>query len=230
MAESGHELVGIGLYTVAEAGRLIDVATSTLTRWLRGHSVRGHWYQPLWEPEVDIGDAKIYLSFRDLMEARVAAQFIDRGLSAQKVREAITLATAVVGERPLSTTWLRTDGRAVFLQVARQGESEPQVINLFTRQHVFASVVDRTFRDVEFEGRLPSVWSPLGLKAGVVLDPHRSFGQPIDRETSVPTIVLASAVKAEGSIGGAARAWCVPVRAVRRAVRFQDYLEQKKAA
>ncbi|MGI4747468.1 MAG: hypothetical protein ACRYGI_01005 [Janthinobacterium lividum] len=226
----GSGLVGIGLYTVAEAGRLIDVPPPTLIRWLRGHKAHGQWYLPLWKPQVDIGDEKIYLSFRDLMEARVASQFIDRGLSAQKVRWAIALATNMVGERPLSTTWLRTDGRAVFLQVVQETDSEPTIINLFTKQHVFASVVERTFKDVEFEGPFPSMWWPTGSKSGILVDPHRSFGQPIEHETSIPAVVLANAAKAEGSAEEAARAWCVPVRAIKRSVRFQNYMEQKKAA
>lgn len=223
------ELVGIGLYTPAEAGRLIGVPSAKLTRWVRGHDIQGRHYEPLWTPEIEIGDDKTYLSFRDLMEARVANVFITRGLSAQKVRLAISVARDVIGERPLSTSWLRTDGRAVFLQIAKDGEDEPQLINLFTKQLAFNAVVERTFKHVEFDGPFPTAWWPRGKRYGVLIDPLRSFGQPIETETSVPTAALAAAVEAEGSDEAAARAWCVPVQAVRRAVRFQNRLEQKLA-
>ena len=200
-----------------------------LTRWLRGHKVNGQRHEALWTPELDLGDEKVYLSFRDLMEARVAARFVERGLSAQKVRRAINLAREVVGDRPLSTTWLKTDGRAVFLQAATETGSEPKVINLFTRQFAFNAIIERTLRDVEFDGPRPVRWWPFGARLGVVIDPRRSFGQPIEQDTSVPAAALAGAAAAEGSPEAAARAWQVPVRAVRRALRFQKRLEQKAA-
>lgn len=229
MPDGSRDLVGIGLYTPAEAGRLIGVPAARLARWLRGHGLKGHRYEALWTSEIDIGDEKIYLSFRDLMEARVAERFIQRGLSPQKVRLAINLAREVVGDHPLSTIWLKTDGRAVFLQVVKDTGSEPDLINLFTKQFAFNAVVEQTFRDVEFDGVRPRMWWPLGLKSGIVIDPHRSFGQPIEHETSVPAAILASSAKAEGSDEGAAKVWSVPVPAVRRARRFQEQMYQKAA-
>ncbi len=230
MKADTHTLVGIGLYTPAEAGRLIGVSPAKLVRWLGGHELKGKWYDPLWAPEVDLGDEKTYLSFRDLLEARVAACFIERGLSPQKVRRAIALAREVVGERPLSTTWLKTDGRSVFLRVVQEDGGEPQLLDLFKRQYAFNAVVEQSLRDIEFDGPLPRVWWPKGRSAGVLIDPLRAFGQPIERETSIPAEALANAATAEGSPQAAARAWAVPVQAVRRAVVFQQKMEQKKAA
>ena len=226
----GQGLVGIGLYTAAEAGRLIDVQAPRLTRWLRGHEVKGRWYEPLWQPEVDLGDDKVYLSFRDLLEARVASRFIEKGLSPQRVRLAIGLAREVVGDRPLSTSWLKTDGRAVFLKVLKEADGEPELMNLFSKQYAFNAVVEQSLRDVEFDGPLPHLWWPLGKRSGVLVDPRRSFGQPIEYETSIPVEALANAAKAEGSPELAAKVWDVPLAAVRRAVRFQQQIELKKAA
>ena len=227
----GHnDLIGIGLYTPTEAGRLIDVKVPKLVRWLRGHQVRGNWYEPLWRPEVDLGDDKIYLSFRDLLEARVASRFIEKGMSPQKIRLAITLAREVVGERPLSTAWLKTDGRTVFLKVLRDTGDEPELMNLFSKQYAFNAIVEQSLRDVEFNGPLPSIWWPLGRRSGVLIDPRRAFGQPIEQATSIPAEVLANAAMAEGSAEAAAKAWDVPPAAVRRAIAFQQQIGLKKAA
>jgi uncharacterized protein (DUF433 family) len=230
MKLGNRTLIGIGLYTPAEAGRLIEVSSARLVRWLRGHDVKGKRYDPLWEPEVNLDDEKTYLSFRDLLEARVAARFIDQGLSAQKVRRAIQLASEVVGERPLSTTWLKTDGRSVFLEVIREDGNEPGLLDLFKRQYAFNAIVERSLRDIDFDGPMPKIWWPRGRAMGVLIDPLRSFGQPIERDTSIPAETLANAAVAEGSAQAAARAWCVPVQAVRRAVIFQRQVEKKKAA
>ena len=230
MKDAARNLIGIGLYTPAEAGRLIGVQVPKLTRWLRGHEVEGRKYEPLWRPEVDLGDDKIYLSFRDLLEARVASALMARGVSPQKVQLAIDLARQVVGDRPLSTSWLKTDGRAVFLKIVRETGDEPALLNLLSRQYAFNAVVEQSLRDVEFQGPIPRVWWPLGKRAGVLVDPRRSFGQPIERETSIPVAALSNAAHAEGSEGAAAKAWGVPPLAVRRAVRFQGQIGMKRTA
>jgi hypothetical protein len=87
----GQNLVGIGLYTPSEAGRLIGVHAPRLTRWLRGHEVKGQMVRAPLAASGRLGDGKIYLSFRDLLEARIASQFITKGLSPQKVRLATGL-------------------------------------------------------------------------------------------------------------------------------------------
>jgi uncharacterized protein (DUF433 family) len=226
-----HNLIGIGLYTPAEAGRLVQVAPAKILRWLRGHDISGKHYDPLWDPQVDLGDQGIALGFRDLMEIRVAAAFIERGLSAQKVRQAILLARDIIGDdRPLSTSRFRTDGRSVFLQIGEE-EGEPKLIDLFKSQYAFREVMERSLSNIDYGADgAPARWWVLGKSKSIVIDPARSFGRPIEAETSVPAEVLAAAVKAEGSVEAAARGWDVPVRAVKRAVAFVDEMERRKAA
>src|SRR5262245_13290778 len=97
------ELVGVGLYTPAEAGRLLHVRAAKISRWLRGHQIGDRIYEALWRSQVDLGDGRIWLGFRDLMETRVADGFIRLGLSPQRVRAAILEARTIIGEDlPLS--------------------------------------------------------------------------------------------------------------------------------
>lgn len=231
MGQVPENLVGIGLYTPAEAGRLIQVAPGKIVRWLKGHNLKGKHYDPLWRPQVDLGDGSIYLGFRDLMEVRVVAAFIAKGLHPIKVRQAIKLAGEIVGdERPLSTTWFRTDGRSVFLQMAGD-DGQTQLIDLFKSQHVFREIVEQSLKGIDYDlDGVPARWWPLGKSKHILVDPERSFGKPIEAESSVPTDVLAAAAEAEGSVETAARVWSVPVRSVRRAVAFQAELEHRKAA
>ena len=86
------ELIGIGLYTPAEAQRLLGVPSRKISRWLRGHRIRERDYPPLWTSQVGTDEGRLCLGFRDLMEVRVAAEFIRSGISPQRARAAIILA------------------------------------------------------------------------------------------------------------------------------------------
>jgi uncharacterized protein (DUF433 family) len=225
-----ESLVGIGLYTPAEASALIGVPAGKLSRWLKGHRVEGKPYERLWRPMVELEDGTIALGFRDLMEARVADAFISRGLSPQKVRRAIELARELTGEeRPLSTARFRTDGRTVFLQMLAEDGAD-RLIDLFKRQYEFREVVEPSLKNIDFEAGLPARWWPNGKAAGIVVDPKRAFGQPIEAKSAVPASILAAAADAEGSVEAAARVWAVSPAAIRRALAFQKGFEQRHAA
>lgn len=224
-------LIGIGLYTPAEAGRLVQVSPAKISRWLRGHEVDDRHYDALWNPQVDMGDEGIFLGFRDLQEVRIAAAFIARGLSPQRVRQAIGLARELISdERPLSTSRFRTDGRSVFLQVVEE-DGQTKLIDLFKKQFAFREMIEKSLTNLEYnDAGAPSLWWPLGRASSVVIDPARSFGQPIEVETAIPASTLAAAARAEGSPEAAARAWSVPLRAVKRAVVFENNMAHRKAA
>jgi uncharacterized protein (DUF433 family) len=147
------------------------------------------------------------------------------------VRQAIELARELVDdERPLSTARFRTDGESIFLHVVEE-DGQTRLIDLFRRQYAFQGIIERSLRNAEYDATgVPTRWWPLGKSKSVVIDPTRSFGQPIEVETSVPVEILAAAAAAEGSLEAAARAWDVPVRAVRRAVAFRREMELRKAA
>jgi len=216
------DLVGIGLYTASEAQRLLGVPTTKIKRWLHGYERNGICYEALWTPQVDLQDNRVYLSFYDLMEVRAANQFILAGVSPQTVRRAIVLARDLVdNERPLSTTRFRTDGRTIFLEIA-QGEEDKKLLDLFKRQYAFSKIMERSLKDVEFEGISPKRWWVQSQNAGIVIDPSVSFGQQIEHETGIPTSVLANAVTAEGSISKAAKAWMVDKKHIQRAVNFEN--------
>jgi uncharacterized protein (DUF433 family) len=221
--EPPSALIGIGIYTPAEARRYTHVPAARIRRWLRGHAVGGMRYEALWLPQIDIGDDRIYLGFRDLTEVRVVDALIKAGLSAQKLRRAIEIARDRYGlERPLSTNAFRTDGKNVFLLLSNEGED--RVVDIFTDQYAIKRVIEPSFRGLDFNDEgVPTRWH---ISRGVVLDPERSFGQPIEVETLVPTHILAAAVEAEGSVKAAARAYEVSIRAVNQALAF----EQKTAA
>lgn len=228
------ELIGMGVYTPTEASRLLNVPSAKITRWLRGHKIGDHVYEPLWRPEVALDDDRVFLGFRDLMEVRVVDAFIRAGVPTLRVRAAIQLARDILGsDHPLSTNHFRTDGREIFLRVIEtdpDGNERARLLNLFRRQYEFNDIIDPILKTVDFDDDgAPSLWWPGGRRLNIVVDPARSFGQPIDAASSVPTTVLAAAAKIEG-VQGAATAFAVSEASVRRAVEFEASMEQKLAA
>ncbi|SDP37495.1 hypothetical protein SAMN05428967_1820 [Phyllobacterium sp. YR620] len=219
-------LIGVGVYTPAEAGRLLHVRPSKISRWLRGHRVQGKVYEPLWTPDINLGDERVFLGFRDLMEVRVADAFIRAGVSAIRVRSTIVAAREMIGQdHPLSSDRFRTDGREIFLHIIEtdeEGQQRERLLNLFRKQYEFKGILDPILKTVDFgDDGNPLLWWPGGRKLNVVVDPARSFGQPIDAASSVPTAVLAAAAIQEG-IEGAAQAYEVSEASIRRSVEFEN--------
>ncbi len=124
-------------------------------------------------------------------------------------------------ERPFSTRRFRTDVKTIVLDSLRQ-PGLGEVLDLRTRQFVFRQAVERTFKDIEDDA--VARWRPYGGKLTIVIDPTRSFGQPIVADFGVPTSALADAVQAEGSIERAALLVEVATAVVRDAVEFEKGL------
>jgi hypothetical protein len=228
------DLIGIGVYTPAEASRLVSVPAARISRWLNGYNVKGHEYNALWSSQVELGDGRTYLGFRDLMEIRVAAAFIAAGISPQRVRAAIEMAREEIHlDRPLSTSRFKTDGRSIFLTIIERdqdGQESLRLLDTFRRQYAFAEIINPSLSGIEFdENGVPALWRPLGKAGKIVIDPARSFGQPIDEISCVPTAILAVAGTRDG-VQTAARAYQVPTSSVERAMAFENQLWGRRAA
>jgi uncharacterized protein (DUF433 family) len=155
------------------------------------------------------------------MEARITDRFIKAGISALRVRHAIILARDVLGQdHPLSTNRFKTDGRNIFLRTTERnedGKEREQLLNLFKGQYEFTSII------------APMAWWPAGEAKKIIVDPTRSFGQPIDTESGIPVAILANAGKRHG-VDATAKSYEVPKASVRRAMQFVGVRELSRAA
>lgn len=220
------KLLGVGIYDRNEAHRLTGAPKPTIQRWLRGYTTPGGVrHEPMWRSEIEDEDALV-LSFRDVLELRAVYAFRKKGVSAQLLRKAIARASELIGsDHPFSTARFRTDGASILLELDRE-QGEPELVNIFTNQREMRVIIEQSLRNVEYEGSRPHVWRPLGREGGVILDPARSFGQPIEEDSAIPTATLAAAVKAEGDPRRVAALYEIPRRAVNRAIRFEAWLHQ----
>lgn len=220
--------IGVGFYTVPDAARLLRVPASSIRRWLGGYSYKykngTKQSAPLWVPDLLNCDNELELSFRDLIELRFVNGFVVAGIGLLTIRHCLDYARDLVSDqRPFSTQRFQTDGRTIFLDsVQNNGESE--LLDLKKRQYAIKEAIERTFKDLDIEDNAVARWRPFKGKDSIVIDPRRAFGQPIAAAYGVPTIALADAVKAEGSIDRVARLYEVSISVVKDAVNFEKTL------
>lgn len=227
-SSSTSELLGIGLYTIAGTAELLRISPRTIRRWMSGYDYRQgdviRHVDPLWVPALPQPDGETELSFRDLIELRFVQAFTKIGLDLRTIRGCLDLARdCVQSDRPFSSGRFRTDGQTIFLEGLKTSD-DPILLDLKRRQYVLKGVLDQTFRDLDVEDDAVARWRPFHGKRSIVIDPDRSFGQPIAAEFGVPTLVLADAVEAEGSVARVAALYEVNVGVVKDAVKFQREL------
>lgn len=229
IADQEWDHLGIGSYTVAEAARLLHVQPRSIRRWLGGYHFRYNGdnrdVPPLWNPQYkSAAEEQIELGFRDLIELRFISAFTNAGLGLKTIRHCLEYARECVEDyHPFSTQRFQTDGRTIFLESIEKSE-DSKILDLKKKQYAFRQIVQQTFKDLDIEDGIVKRWRPFRGKQSIVIDPERSFGQPIASGFGVPTVTLAEAVDAEGSIDRVAELYDVPASVVRDAVNFEESL------
>lgn len=229
-------LLGIGLYTVPEAARLTSIPQARLRRWLRGYTYGSGEStavsEPVWRRQLPEIDGTLGLGFLDLMEARFIDAFRKADVPWRVIRLCAERARELCGtDHPFATQRFRTDGRTIFAEIAGKA-GEAQLLDLAKSQLAFARIIGPSlYAGIDFSDRdTPTRWWPAGRQTPIVLDPARSFGQPIVSTRGVPTAVLADAVAAEGSVAKVARLYRVAPQSVHAAVRFEQRGSERLAA
>lgn len=232
---------GTGIYSLPEAARLIRVPARKMHRWLYGyaHSKKAmcetsrSYSEPLWAPQLskDDFDAEV-IGFRDLLEVRFVAAFVEHGVPLVIVRRCLETARELLDvEYPMSSGAFKTDGRTIFAEAVERSRTEGSLLDLKSRQFAFRDIISPSlYAGIDYAGKQAVKWFPEGRRSPIVLDPARQFGSPIIDDAGVPTGVLFSSYLAEGAnaqaVGRTARIYDVPVRSVQAAVRFEENLKR----
>lgn len=222
-------LVNQGIYTVSEAARLGGVSPGRVRRWLKGYDFQvkqqRHHSNPVWRGQHAALQGKQAVGFKDLMEIRFVAAFLQAGVSWKTMRAAHEAARLELqDDHPFCSNRFVTDGQRI-LMTAAQAESDQALVDLLNRQAEFKKIVQPFLKELEFgEDAQLLRWWPMGRERTVVVDPARNFGQPTTARGGVPTRVLARCLKANPSDEEVARWYEVDVREVRDARDFETQL------
>jgi uncharacterized protein (DUF433 family) len=181
------------LYTVAEAARFLGVHPSTFSTWAKGYDRRPPGRAAVHgEPVVtSFQAARNFPSvpFVGLAEGMVLAAFRRAGVSLQHIRRAVeVLEREITLDHALASKRLFTDGAVILFDYAeREDEELAGLTEVVSRQQVFAPVVNDYLKRIEYgrDGWAAKLISPATSRPIVVVDPTRSFGQPIFRHGAV---------------------------------------------
>ncbi len=223
-------LVGIGLYTIRDASRLLRVPTRDVARWMFGYEYQRaearHRIPPVAGEQRIIDDQRA-LSFFELLELRLIRELRHHNVSLQAIRLAIQRAReAYEHPHPFVIKRIATDGKSIFAEAANATEDQP-LLDLLKRQYAINQVInDSLVAGVVFgEDGEARAWHPVPNDRVIILDPSRSFGKPIIDAAGVPTWTLFDAYVAEGrDADRVARIYDVSREAVKKAVEFESAL------
>jgi uncharacterized protein (DUF433 family) len=226
-------LIGTGLYPLRQAARLVGQETRNVRRWLKGYSWKyrsGRSYSgPLWHTEYEDADlpGERVLSFRDLLELRMVAEFATRGVDLKVIRATIEVAKEDFGSAyPLSSRRFLTDGKRIFMQAIEETTGDEKMVDVLRRQFVFGHVIrESLFAGIVYEDGHALRWYPERNKT-VMLDPEIQFGTPTLAGAGIPTDTIYDAWLAEDKDRAAvARLYGITPAMVNAAVGFEQRLD-----
>lgn len=223
---NAHQLLGVGVYTVADASRLTKIPRQRIQRWIDGNprNYRGQdrLDPPLITKQLPKLDGETVIGFLNLMELRFIDAFRRHNVSLQAIRMASRKAAERFGDdHPLCSRRFFTDGKTIFADVAYD-TGEQELLDLVKDQYAFRSVLQPYLeKGLEFAGDDLVRWRPAMGGGKVVLDPDRSFGQPITEGDGVPTSRLYEAFCAGDSLASIARWYQISETVVSAAIDYE---------
>jgi uncharacterized protein (DUF433 family) len=226
---SEPNLLETGIFIIPEAAELVGESQRMVRIWVDGHKGK---QEPVIENELGRVDGKLAISFANLMELQFVTFFARAGVPLREIRVIMHEAKRML-EHPhpfATTTVFLTDGRKIVAAIARDNGIE-DIYDLKSKNYEMKEVVLRSLkRDVVYDpAGNARIWYPRRrLSPNVIVNPRRSFGRPILKESSIPTSAIANAFAVEKDAKVVSLMFEIQERQVREAVDFEALL--RKAA
>lgn len=213
--------IGKGIYSISDAAMLTGINNQSIRSWIKGKQNSPN----IVNTDFALIDQIYNISFLDLIEILMIGRLRAENLSLQRIRKFHELACSEFNhDHPFATNRFWTDGENLFYSFLSQ------FVDLRKKQIVWRKIVEPFLRIVDYKDGVSVKWWVMDRIEPIVVDPLRSFGQPIIDENSVPTIALARAVKAEGSTKKVAKWYDIDEYYVDRAHIFELEYTKRIAA
>ena len=231
------DLLGKGIYSFSNAARIVDAYPQSVRRWSEGYSFktrnkagRSISAPLLLTPAIQYDEHSV-LTFEQLVEILFIRLFRARGVAMPVIRAAALRASHLFkSEHPFAFEGLKTDGRDIFhmspsdvndLSNAAVAES------LAKGQMIMADIALPYFKKLRYDNFVASQYWPLGTDRKIVIDPERSFGEPIDASTGTPTRIIYGRFAAGDPVERIAYWYNASQASVEDAIEFEKQARQK---
>ena len=225
--------IGNGIYSIPEASKLTGVSNPRIYRWIRGYSY--HYKdtkfdsKPVKTHDYSVIDKNYSISFADLIEIRFINSFKSYGVGWKAIRKAYLHAQEILNKNhPFATKTFYTDKRTIFADI-KEKIQDKFFIDLVSKQYELRKVFAHyLIKGIEYSTEDNAIrWWPKGKRRGIVIDPQKSFGQPIIYKNGIPTKILYNSYKNEESIENVAKWYETDNNSVSIAVDFEKSLLKK---
>lgn len=186
-------------YSQAETARLTGLTPSRIHRWLQGYEYTyevkhgSRQIRASQEPVVEPAQSEglVYASFLDLIDLLFVKQFLEHGVSLQKVRLALAEVQDLLGVRHFARQDFFIAGTQVFLDMRNAGAEH--ILALMTGgQWAISDVIEQLGKKIDFHQAtgLAQRWFPLFPETTIVIDPLIAFGRPSLLGRGVSTLTV----------------------------------------
>ncbi|AUG51944.1 DUF433 domain-containing protein [Thalassospira marina] len=216
-------LANSGLYSIGDASALTGVSQQRVRGWLNGYSKpNGGKTRPRLSGQIKPIENKYALGFLDLMELHFISHFLKVGVKWSTLKiAAINARNFFKIDHPFATKFI-SDGLAIFEETAKE-TGDLQLCDLVNKQYAMYSVLQPALKKgiIFDKNGYATSWHPSERLDQIILDPKRSFGQPIIDNYSVPTRTIFEAYEAEGSIKEVSALYEIPETYAQQAIEFE---------
>jgi uncharacterized protein (DUF433 family) len=226
-------LLGVGIYTIPEASRLVRIDQQTVRRWVKGYSYKSSQGKKITvdsfiNSSIPDIDNKFTISFLELMELCVVKMFLKEGVSLRIIRKAAKEASELFHvNNPFAYKIFTTDGIAIFWDDKTQ-INDKELLELGTRKFAFRKILGMYTHEIEFDDiTIPNKairWFPMGKEHSIVIDPAISFGEPVIESTRILAESIYNDYLAEQSVATVAYLYDLNNNNVEDAITFMKGL------
>src|SRR4051794_5607146 len=170
-AGAGGRRLYLPAYRYAEAARLVQTTSQTITRWYHGYEVPG----PRLRPVLPVQQARL-LSYMQVVEVAFVEDFRRLGVRLQSLRQAYQyLHKTFQVEYPFAQLDVKTEGVSVLAEYAAHegGRALSQMIAADRGgQLVWPEAIQERFDQFDYEHQLAVRWHPRGRENPILVDPR----------------------------------------------------------
>ena len=216
----GGQILGRGVYSIAEAARLTRLPPRRVKQWFRGRDTPDRIFRPLFQSDYPLIHGQAAISFLDLIELNVGGTLRDMGVALQYLRRAYARLKAEVGDHPFCRREIYCGDGRIFTRLV--GDSSNPPTEVVTGQGYFDQVIMPFLARIEYDPTTNQAlrWRPSDL---VVIDPAYRFGAPIIEPVGIPTSTLRQSYYANAKSEAVVAQWYdIRPEYVAAAVAFED--------